>query len=358
MSRLDYPATLPGPEQARHIPNPGRVHRSSPPGPYNYAIKERDYSGTMELEFFYDATMSAVFFDFWKNSLIEGGMSFNCNWPALKQGGLVVQFITEPTFKHVYNGAYRISVVAQVRGATQPVQFSSDPFFANVTLLLHGNDTPGTNTFTDSSSYHRTPTAVVGAVINNADSTAFGQRSISTFVGSTANYIQYSYAASAASEPFTLEFRYKINQAVGVGVGYGEPAGEFLRLASGSTQAFSANGLINSAVTHLFTATNALAVDWAAFGLSSANDRVNVAFCREAGNVVSVYFNYRYAGNGGYTGAIDNIYIGNRGISSSTTAVSIEEVRYTSGIARYSRGLANIGTRVVPAQVAPFPDSL
>lgn len=355
MSLLTWPSSLPMPIRARHVPDEARAFRSDLPGSASYKVKTRDYSGTEEVEFLFDATMASTFYTFWKDTLLEGGVAFNCSWPALKQGGLVVRFLTVPVFKHVYNGAYRVTAVVLVRGASLPVQYASDPYFANVTLLLHGDDASPT-TFTDSSQYHRAPTSINGTIVNSADTTAFGGRSIQCFTNA-ASYLEYDYAVAGVNEPLTIECRYKINQQTLIGDGYAEPRGQFLAFYNGATLGFSANGLINSAITHTFTMVNAVALSWSTFGLNSGFDRVNMAFCREAGGVVSLYFNYRYAGAGNYTGALDRLYVGNRNLTTRTAGVSIEEVRVTTGVARYARpALVSIGDRVVPVQSAPFPN--
>ena len=354
MSLLAFPSTLPQPRRARHA-GANRVQASDLPGKSAYASRERDYTGTLELEFFFDSTASATFYTFWKDTILKGGYSFNASWPALKAGGLVVKLITEPSFKHVYDGAYVVSFTAEVRGASLPVQFASDPYFANVTLLLHGDDAAPT-IFTDSSQYHRTAT-VVGAIVNAADSTAFGLRSISSFVGASANYLSYSYAIAAANEPFTCEIRYKILQQTGIGDGYSEGRGEFFRLALGATQVASANGFINSASEHLFTQPNAFSVPWASYGMLSGADRVYACWSREAGNILSFYFNGYYQGASAYAGAIDTVTIGNRGVNSRTATVQIEEIRITTGVARVLRTSTNIGSRQTSVPVLPFPNS-
>lgn len=357
MSALAWPSSLPMPIRAKHVPDVERAFRSDLPGAASYKTKARDYSGVEEVEFLFDATMAATFYTFWRDTLLEGGVAFNCSWPALKQGGLVVKFLRAPVFKHVYNGAYRVTAVVLVRGASLPVQYPSDPYFANVTLLLHGDDTSPT-TFTDSSSYHRTPTSINGTIVNSTDTTAFAGRSISCFTTGV-SYLQYSYAIAAANQSFTIEFRYKINQQTFIGDGYAEPRGQFLALYNGATLGLSANGFINSATTHLFTLSNALSLPWSSYGLQTGFDRVNVAFCREGGSAVSLYFNYLYAGAGGYFGALDTLYVGNRNTTSRVTGVSIEEIRITTGVARYPRPApVNIGDRVVPIQTTPFPNQV
>jgi hypothetical protein len=115
-----YPTTLPNPVVSKHSEK-ARVSNPSLPGLSAYLARERDYSGSVDVEFFLDATQAAAWYAWWETDLLEGGQWFNVNWPALRPGFMVVQFVTEPVFTHVYNGAHRVSATVQVRGATQAV---------------------------------------------------------------------------------------------------------------------------------------------------------------------------------------------------------------------------------------------
>jgi hypothetical protein len=136
-----------------HTPK-ARASSSSLPGLGAYSARERDYSGTQDVEFFLDATQAAAWYTWWKSDLKEGGLWFNANWPALRPGFMALQFITEPVFTHVYGGAHRVSATVQVRGAS--LEVTGDPYWGQVLLLLRGNGTNGATTFIDSSLYNRT----------------------------------------------------------------------------------------------------------------------------------------------------------------------------------------------------------
>ena len=113
-----YPTALPGPTKSVHTPK-ARVSSPNLPGVGSYSARERDYSGMQDVEFFLDATQAAAWYTWWKTDLKEGGLWFNANWPALRPGFMTLQFITEPVFTHVYDGAHRIAATVQVRGASK-----------------------------------------------------------------------------------------------------------------------------------------------------------------------------------------------------------------------------------------------
>lgn len=137
---LDYPSTLPNPVKAGHTPK-ARVSATDLPGPGTYESRERDYSGTMAVEFFLTAEQAAEFYIWWRDDLIEGGRWFNCTWPSLRPGPMVVQFLQEPVFNHVYGGATRVSGVVQVRGASLPV-FACvfDPYYRQLSDVVFEED--------------------------------------------------------------------------------------------------------------------------------------------------------------------------------------------------------------------------
>ena len=79
-----------------------------------------------------------------------------------------------------------------------------DPYYANVGLLLHGNGTNGSTTFTDNGPYAFTPFAFAGNVAISTAQSKFGGASMA-FDGS-GDYIQYSpNAIFAFPADFTVE---------------------------------------------------------------------------------------------------------------------------------------------------------
>lgn len=150
-----YPAGLPGPTKVGHAPKP-RNFVSDLEGPVSYSNRERDFVGTAEIEFFFTAEQSAVFYSWWRDDLLYGGRWFNCEWPSLRSGAMVAQFLTEPSFEHIYQGAHRISVSVDIRGASRPViscvadyyyrGIGRDPFVSNVALAVLFNDAHDSST--------------------------------------------------------------------------------------------------------------------------------------------------------------------------------------------------------------------
>jgi hypothetical protein len=123
---IDYPATLPRPTRASHA-SKDRASASDLPGLLAAVSRERDYCGTMDVAFFFTAEQAAIFYTFWRDTLYRGGAWFNANWPALRPGTLVCQFLVEPVFSHVYMGAFKVTGKVQVRGVSEAVVGPSTP---------------------------------------------------------------------------------------------------------------------------------------------------------------------------------------------------------------------------------------
>jgi hypothetical protein len=188
---LNYPSTLPNPEVSLHTPR-NRVCGTDLPGFDVYALQEYDYQGAIDVEFFFTAEQSAIFWAFWKTSLMYGGRWFNCSWPALRAGGMVVQFVTQPKLVHVYNGAFRFSASVQVRGATRAVDScESDPYYTAVTLpngfSAHTVLSLRGETLGDSSSNPKTLTGFGGIATSTAQAK---YRTSSIFFNGSTQYLK------------------------------------------------------------------------------------------------------------------------------------------------------------------------
>lgn len=159
MTAVAYPATLPNPTRLIHRPNM-RAVISDLPGRPALASKERSYSGAADVEWFLNSAQAAEFYAWWNDVLRRGGYWFNTSWPAILPGLNTCQFITDPVFSHVYNGAFKVSATVQVRSNSGDLlaPVSGDALYGNVVLLLLGNDANGSTTFTDSSAYARSMT--------------------------------------------------------------------------------------------------------------------------------------------------------------------------------------------------------
>lgn len=169
---VTYPQALPRPEVSRRGMK-SRLLTPGLPGRPSFYASSFDYTGTLSLEFFFDASQAEAFYAWWKDSLKHGGYWFNCVWPNLFAGPMVCQFISEPSFNHRGSGAYTVSVTAQVRGSSLPVQalapFEGDYFWQAVMLELSEPGEVGTSNILDGSSYLRTPSLVENTVIEDTD---------------------------------------------------------------------------------------------------------------------------------------------------------------------------------------------
>ncbi len=81
---------------------------------------------------------------------------------------------------------------------------ATDPYFSNVSLLLHGDGTNGSTTITDSSGSPKSITAVGNAAISTARS-KFGGASIAFDGNGDYLTVSASTAFSFGSNPFTIE---------------------------------------------------------------------------------------------------------------------------------------------------------
>lgn len=221
----------------------------------------------------------------------------------------------------------------------------SDPNFANVILLLHGDGTNGGTTFTDSSSFGRAATAN-GNVQTATDANAFGGSSI--LCDGSGDYLVF--AASGATynpgEEFTIEFWVEFNSVSGspglVDYRPGSSTVGTLVYLTGAKMSFykgSANATISGATT-IVTAT-----------------RYHVALCYKssvvsAGTVWELYLNGALEASsstndttmGNYQTTVGAFANGSNGLNGK-----IEEVRITKGVRRY--------TSAFTPPTAAFPNS-
>lgn len=348
---VDYPAGLPLPSRSVQTPK-DRVSRTGTLGPDSYATRERDYAGTIDFEIFMNATQLAIFHSWWKTDLLEGGAWFNANWPALRAGPIVAQFQGSLSFRHVYYGAWRVSGKVQIRGASQAV-IPGDPYFGSVMLLLHGNDAG--SVFTDSSSFHRTPT-VVGAITNSDDPLFFAGRAIECFSGA-ANYLSYSAANFADSgESWTFEYFTRVISATYVAGGYAEGYDEFMRLENAGSMVHSANSFAGFGATWTFTTPTANSIDYASLGLTT-NSRAHIAMVKKSGaGGGQLYVNGYYVRTvDSSLRVITDIIVGSKAtIPGATTNARIEEIRFTRSVERYNPGSASLGNKIFTPSAVPF----
>ena len=143
MTAVAYPTTLPNPTRLTHRPNM-RAVISDLPGRPALASKERSYSGAADVEFFFNSTQAAEFYAWWNEALARGGYWFNTSWPAVLPGLNTCQFVTDPVFTHVYDGAFKVSATVQVRpnsGDLSPPDPNDDLYsYVRWLYLMEGAD--------------------------------------------------------------------------------------------------------------------------------------------------------------------------------------------------------------------------
>jgi hypothetical protein len=228
-----------------------------------------------------------------------------------------------------------------------------DPYFSNVSLLLHGNGTNGSTTIVDNSPSPKNVTPVGNAQISTAQS-KFGGASIA-FDG-TGDYLTTPVSAEytlGATGDFTVEFWIFPDGS------QGSNAGVIGNLANWSTDfeksfQFVMNDggsggdrirFLNSSGTSTGTST----------GILTLNGWNHVAAVR-VGSTITLYVNGVSAGsqttNQDYS-ALRGLFLGLSGLPASGSIRFfkgyLDEVRITKGVARYT-------SNFTPPD-APFPDA-
>ena len=222
-----------------------------------------------------------------------------------------------------------------------PYQFAAagptDPDFANVSLLLHGDGTNGSTTIVDSSSSPKTVTAFGNAQISTAQS-KFGGSSVA-FDG-TGDYLVSASNVDFAfgTGDFTIEFwLYTLTtQASMILVDLRTSPSQITPTIF--IQGSVVNYYVNSA-TRIFASTSILANTW-----------VHLALARSQGST-RLFINGTQSGS---TYADSNnyiqspVYIGARWDGAASLNGYIDDFRITKGVARYVSNFT--------PPTAPFPD--
>ena len=215
----------------------------------------------------------------------------------------------------------------------------TDPDFANVVLLLHGDGANNGTTFTDSSAYARSVTVGSGSVTSTTQ-TKFGSASLS--FPTSSNYATCADAAELrmGTSDFTIEAWFY-------------PSG-------GSYPAFYAKGFNSSDGLQFFVGNSNCAfrangtTDLNAVGISNSAWS-HVAFCRQ-GTTRRIYINGSQAASD--TLSFDNSSTSTLELGAIPTSASgfrytgyIDDLRVTKGVCRYPNG-----TTFTPPTAA-FPNS-
>jgi len=216
----------------------------------------------------------------------------------------------------------------------------TDPDFANVSLLLHGDGTNGSTTIVDSSSSSKTVTAVGDAQISTAQS-KFGGSSIyfdgsGDYLTGPSNDADFNFGTG----DFTIEaFAYPVESRIGIIFCYRSNSSDGVTFGQYNTQWFTKVGdatLIAGSLTF--------------------NSFSHIAAVRASG-VLTLYVNGTSVGSN--SNATDNItgsasHVVRIGALSETPSSLqwkgyIDDLRITRGVARYVSNFT--------PPTAPFPDA-
>jgi hypothetical protein len=222
-----------------------------------------------------------------------------------------------------------------------------DPYFTNVSLLLHGNGTNGSATITDNSPSPKTVTAVGDAKISTAISNPFGANNGIIAFDGNGDYLTLPNTAAMALESSncTVEAWIRVASFANAPTIYatGETSSSgFLFCVStlGGLQVFSQSTGPNIGSTHL---TETL----------SANVWYHVALTRET-STWRVFLNGVQQGsttNSGTYSANASMFVGARTYTGSVGGFFdgyIDDLRITKGVARYTASFT--------PPTAQFPD--
>ena len=231
-----------------------------------------------------------------------------------------------------------------------PYQFApagpTDPFFSNVSLLLHGNGTNGSTVITDSSGSPKTVTAVGNAQISTAQS-KFGGASIAFDGNGDYLTVPNNTAFEFGSGDFTLE-----------------AWGYFVNFAANDGNVVASKGVTDSVGTQFYSLqANGSGSIIFFFGsgtpfltgpILSVNTWVHLAVTRSA-NVFTLWVN---GSSSATTTSSTSLAVGgpliigsqsyNPGAINRTMTGYIDDLRITKGIARYTANFT--------PPTAPFPD--
>jgi len=225
-----------------------------------------------------------------------------------------------------------------------PFSFApTDPDFANVSLLLHGDGTNGSTTFTDNSPRPKVPTNF-GNVISTAQS-QFGGASI--FANST--YMQYAADTDyeLGTGAFTIECWYRGTSAANFAsivskgtVGSNSGAYGLHFRSTNNTIGFYLGAANNNVITSTTSIRTAATWFHIAVTRSGNNTRLFINGTQEG---ITYTVNYTITTGGVLTVGRDNF--------STDFKVNgyIDDVRITKGVARYTANFT--------APTAPFPDA-
>jgi len=225
---------------------------------------------------------------------------------------------------------------------------ATDPSFASVALLLHGDGANGGTTFTDSSTYAATPIYANSVTTSNAQS-KFGGSSLKYTSNSSLQGLSWGDAAkfTLGTNDFTIEFFIRFDDTSATRWCFGQMN------ISGADSSTSVAGLrtTGNVIECYAVSGSSLIGDIVGTTAISANTWYFVTYGRQ-GSTFRLYVDTNLEGTATSSASIndsgDNWGVGKPGTRSSNPLQGyIDEFRFTNGVWR--------GAPSVP--IAPFPDS-
>lgn len=215
----------------------------------------------------------------------------------------------------------------------------TDPYFANVVLLLHGDGANGGTTFTDSSSYNKSPDIITNVTTSN-EQTLFGQNTIKSINGQFGAGSELTYGVSAdfaGSDNFTLEYWIYIGSQVSQPYFMAKDATVYFTYSGGSLQETNWGGSSGALVSP--NSWNYIAISRNGVGSNNFNFYLNGNRTEQL-SVITQYTNPAAFG-------ITNVPTRN---DLESFNGYLAEIRYTQGVGRYT-------TATIPVPSAPWPNS-
>jgi hypothetical protein len=239
----------------------------------------------------------------------------------------------------MFFGLNDVAFLAAVSAPAGP----TDPNFANVSLLLHGDGANGSTTIIDSSPSPKTVTAFGDAQISTAQS-KFGGASI-LFDGS-GDYLStpHTSAYDISSGDFTIEcwIRPSVVNTTQTLISTRAGANDGFILRQTNNSLFFA--FLGANVTNTTSPATLLANTWHHVAATRFGSNFRVFVDGQAGTVTTTSFN-------GFPSTSTTLHIGVEIVSSLNNPVNgyIDDLRITKGVARYTANFT--------PPTAPFPDA-
>jgi hypothetical protein len=210
---------------------------------------------------------------------------------------------------------------------------STDPYFANVVLLMHCDGSNGSTTYVDNSSYARTITAYNGAALSTS-SPKFG--TASSLHDGVDDYVEVTASSDfvmGTATDFTIEFWLYADSSQPVSCGIGQGSGSYVVVYGGSL--YVGNGAANM-IIHSYAG---LYDTWTYIAVSRTGSTIKLFI-----NGTSVN-----TGTNAAWGANSTLLLMRSPVVGSFGKGKIDDLRITKGVGRYNSNFSS------PS--AAFPDS-